>query len=113
MIPLPVTEFLKIAAMADAHGLPVCPHFGNFVDVACVSALPNGLFHEFAKNFFEPASRLMVHFATPSEGMVAPLDKPGFGLELRSDAKDLYGTPAPDGVPRRTTERGWRWPPYL
>lgn len=91
-----VTEFLKIAAMADAHGLPVCPHFSNFVDVAYASALPNGLFHEFARDFFEPASQLMVHFVTPSDGRVAPLDKPGFGLGLGSDAKDLQDTPPPD-----------------
>ena len=108
-----VTEFLKIAAMADAHGLPVCPHFSNFVDVSCVAAVPNGLFHEYAKDFFEPASQLLSAFAEPRDGIIAPLDRPGFGIELRPDAVEKYVTPPPGGVARRTTERGWRWPPYL
>jgi L-alanine-DL-glutamate epimerase-like enolase superfamily enzyme len=108
-----VTEFLKIAAMADAHGLPVCPHFSNFVDVPCIAAVPNGLFHEYARDFFEPASQLIETCARPMDGMVAPLDRPGFGIEIRPDAAQRYGTPPPGGVGRRTTERGWRWPPYL
>lgn len=108
-----VTEFVKIAAFADAHGLPVCPHFSNFVDVGCVAAVPNGLFHEYAQDLFEPAACLVQDCARPVDGMVAPLDAPGFGLALRQDAADRYGEPPPEGVPRRSTERGWRWPPYL
>jgi len=108
-----VTEFIKIAAMADAHGLPMCPHFSNFVDAGCVAAVPNGLFHEYAQDLFEPAARLVQACARPVDGMIAPLDAPGFGLTLRDDAVARYGSAPPDGVPRRSTERGWRWPPYL
>jgi len=108
-----VTEFMKIAAMADAHGLAVCPHFSNFIDVPCIAAAPNGLIHEYAADFFGPASQLLVDVAKPVAGMVAPLAKPGFGLELRPDAADKFGTPPSGGVGRRTTDRAWRWPPYL
>lgn len=107
-----VTEFMKIAAMADAHGLPMCPHFSNLVDVPCVAAVPNGLFHEYAPELFEPAGRLVVEYAKPVQGMIAPLARPGFGIEIRADAAELYGNPPEGGVGRRTTERGWRWPPY-
>lgn len=108
-----VTEFLKIAAMADAHGLPVCPHFSNFVDVACIAAVPNGLVHEFAEDLFEPPARLLESCARPVDGMIAPLDRPGFGLELLPDAAERFGTPPEGGVGRRTTDRARRWPPYL
>jgi L-alanine-DL-glutamate epimerase-like enolase superfamily enzyme len=108
-----VTEFLKIAAMADAHGLPVCPHFSNFVDVPCVAAVPNGLFHEYAKDFFEPARQLLQSFAEPAAGMIKPLDRPGFGIELRPDAIERFSAPPPGATGRRSTQRGWRWPPYL
>jgi len=37
---------------------------------------------------------------------------PGFGIELRTDAAELYGKPPEGGVGRRTIARGLRWPPY-
>ncbi|HTK02642.1 MAG TPA: mandelate racemase/muconate lactonizing enzyme family protein [Bordetella sp.] len=108
-----VTEFMKIAAMADAHGLPMCPHFSNFTDVPCIAAIPNGLFHEYAQDMFEPASLLLQDCARPHSGRIAPLDKPGFGLELRPDAVQEFGR-KPQGVSMaRSTVRGWRWAPYL
>jgi len=108
-----VTEFLKIAAMADAHGLPVCPHFSNFTDVPCIAAVPNGLFHEYAADMFEPASRLLKQAARPAGGMISPLDRPGFGIELVDDARQAFGRPPEGGQAHRLTVRGWRWPPYL
>lgn len=39
-----VTEWIKIAAMADAYGLPVCPHAGGNLAASLVAAVPNGLF---------------------------------------------------------------------
>jgi L-alanine-DL-glutamate epimerase-like enolase superfamily enzyme len=108
-----VTEFVKIAAMADAHGLPVCPHFSNFVDVPCVAAVPNGLFHEHAKELFDPASRLLRSFAEPVDGMITPQALPGFGIELRADAVEKFSVPPAGAAGRRNTQRGWRWPPYL
>jgi L-alanine-DL-glutamate epimerase-like enolase superfamily enzyme len=108
-----VTEFMKIAAMADAHGLPVCPHFSNFTDVPCVAAIPNGLFHEYAEEMFEPASLLLKDCAKPSGGMIAPLDKPGFGIELDPDAAQEFARKPENASTGRSTVRGWRWAPYL
>jgi L-alanine-DL-glutamate epimerase-like enolase superfamily enzyme len=108
-----VTEFMKIAAMADAHGLPVCPHFSNFTDVPCVAAVPNGLFHEYAEEMFEPASLLLKDCAKPSGGMIAPLDKPGFGIELDPDAAQEFARKPENASTGRSTARGWRWAPYL
>lgn len=108
-----VTEFLKIAAMADAYGLPVCPHFSEFIDVPCIAAVPNGLFHEYVQVSFMASSQLLKEHVGPVDGMIAPLNKPGFGIELNPDAvKKFRERPAPELL-RRSTVRGWRWPPYL
>jgi D-arabinonate dehydratase len=107
-----VTEFMKIAAMADAFGLAVCPHVSSFVDVPCVAAIPNGLFHEYVEGIVEPASRLLVESAVPVRGRITPLDRPGFGIELRPDAAEKYAA-KPEGTTGRTTTRGWRWGPYF
>ncbi len=108
-----VTEFMKIAAMADAHGLPVCPHFSNFTDVSCIAAIPNGLFHEYVADMFEPASRLLMDCARPVAGMTTPLDRPGFGLELNLQAMHHHRQKPESGDAARVTVRGWRWGPYL
>ena len=107
-----VTEMLKIAAMADAYGLPVAPHFTEFTDVPVISALPNGLICEYVQVMSEPLSQLFVNPFKPVNGYITPLNKPGFGLEVNPDvAKKFSVRPAPEQM-RRTTVRGWRWPPY-
>ena len=109
-----ITEFLKIAAMADAHGLPACPHHSVFTDVAAIAAVPNGLFHEYVHDMFEPASRLVLNPARPEQGVIEPLDKPGFGIELDPAAFEKFGTKPKEGsTGQRSTVRGWRWGPYL
>jgi len=108
-----VTEFIKIAAMADAYGLPVCPHHTEYIDVACVAAIPNGLFHEYIKEFWSPMGQLFVDPIQPRDGEISPSDKPGFGIEL--DAKGLErlsGRPSPEKL-ARSVKKGYRWPPYL
>lgn len=108
-----VTEFLKIAALADAYGLPVCPHNSPFLDVPCIAAVPNGLFHEFVAVSFEPISQVVKGAVKPKGGMIAPFDKPGFGIEVNAEAaKKFAQRPSADQM-RRTTFRGFRWPPYL
>jgi len=108
-----VTEFIKIAAMADAYGLPVCPHHTEYIDAPLVAAVPNGLFHEYIQEWFAPMRRLFVDPIKPEHGEVSPLDKPGFGIELNSSAiEELRKKPAPEAL-KRTVKKGWRWPPYL
>lgn len=108
-----LTEFLKIAAMADAYGLPVCPHHSALTDVPGIAAVSNGLFHEYAGAMFEPVSRMVKASAKPAGGMVTPLEKPGFGIELDPAAVDRFRHKPINQELRRTTVRGTRWPPYL
>jgi L-alanine-DL-glutamate epimerase-like enolase superfamily enzyme len=108
-----VTEFIKIAAMADAHGLPVCPHYSAFTDVPCIAGIPNGLFHEYVKVAFDSASQVFTGCARPANGMIAPLNKPGFGIELDFEYLKKFSRRPPGEQVPFSSRRGWRWPPYL
>ena len=108
-----VTEFIKIAAMADAYGLPVCPHGSAYISVPVVAAVPNGLFSEYIQGIHDPMGQVFIDPIKARNGKVIPSNKPGFGLELNEEAiKKMKVKPSPEKL-RRSTKKGWRWPPYL
>ncbi len=108
-----VTEFIKIAAIADSFGLPICPHHTEYVDASLVAAVPNGLFHECVYDFFEPMGQLFINPSEPKNGEISPSDKPGFGFELNEETIKKWQTkPSPEKM-RWIVKKGWRWPPYL
>jgi D-arabinonate dehydratase len=108
-----VTEFIKIAALADAYGLPVCPHHTEYIDAPLVAAIPNGLFHEYIHEWFVPMGRIFIDPIKPANGEVSPLDKPGFGIELNEAViEELKVKPAAEKL-SHPVKKGWRWPPYL
>ena len=49
-----VTEFMKVAAMAQSHDLPIAPHGNQEVHVQLVAAIPNGLTVEFYRDSTNP-----------------------------------------------------------
>ena len=49
-----VTEFMKVAAMAQSHDLPIAPHGNQEVHVHLVAAIPNGLTVEFYRDSTNP-----------------------------------------------------------
>jgi len=110
-----VTEFIKIASMADAYGLPVCPHGSAYISVPVVAAVPNGLFSEYIQGIHDPMGQVFIDPIKARNGEVIPSNKPGFGLELNEEAiKRLKAKPKPGPEKlRRSTKKGWRWPPYL
>ena len=108
-----VTEFIKIAAMADAYGLPMCPHHTEYVDAPLVAAIPNGLFHEYIHEFFVPMGQVFIDPIKPENGEISPSNKPGFGIELNEEVIErLKVMPSPEKL-RHSVTKGWRWPPYL
>ena len=108
-----VTEFIKIAAIADAYGLPVCPHGSAYISVPVVAAVPNGLFSEYIQGIHDPMGQVFIDPIKARNGKVIPSNKPGFGLELNEEAIErLKVKPSPEKL-RRSTKKGWRWPPYL
>lgn len=82
-----ITQFQKVAGMAEAFNLPVVSHISPEVQVHNVAAIPNGLTVEYM-----PWS-LQLFAETPAivDGEIVVPDKPGWGLEFSQDALRRYG----------------------
>ena len=78
-----VTEFMKVAAFAQAHDLPIAPHGSHDIHVHLATAIPNGLIVEYSPPGSDP---LLAPFQMDAlelvDGQVRPPPRPGFGLEL-------------------------------
>ena len=78
-----VTEFMKVAALAQAHDIPVSPHGDHDVHVHLATAIPNGLMVEYGPPGSDPL--LPAFQADPLrlvDGEVRAPQRPGFGLVL-------------------------------
>lgn len=81
-----VTEWMKIALLADAAARPVAPHFLTELHVHLAAAVPNSIYVEyypFMEEFFQ--ERLEVR-----DGCVLAPERPGHGLEFREDLFRRY-----------------------
>jgi L-alanine-DL-glutamate epimerase-like enolase superfamily enzyme len=78
-----VTEWLKVAALAQAHDLDVAPHGSQDIHVHLVAAMSNGLILEFYPDRVHPMSTTIYHHTLKlnSDGTVSPPDVPGIGVE--------------------------------
>lgn len=86
-----VTEFMKVAALAQAHDLPVSPHGKQDVHIHLVAAVPNGLTLEFYRGSTDPMwDKMFLHALQVEDGFVSPPDRPGMGLELNDEALAPY-----------------------
>jgi L-alanine-DL-glutamate epimerase-like enolase superfamily enzyme len=78
-----ITGFMKIAALAQAHGLDICPHGDQQAHLALMAAIPNGLMIEYYPREFDPMhGRVYLH--TPmlrSDGCVEVPSVPGIGAD--------------------------------
>lgn len=84
-----VTEFMKVAALAQAHSLDVCPHGDQQTHLHLLGAIPNALMLEFYPKEFDPMWG-RVYLDTPSlnsDGTVTVPNKSGNGLQ--PDEKQL------------------------
>jgi L-alanine-DL-glutamate epimerase-like enolase superfamily enzyme len=73
-----ITQWLKIAGMAEAFNLPVVSHLAPEIHVHLVSAIPNGLTVE----YMPWSSRLWREVPQPRDGQLTVPQKPGLGLEF-------------------------------
>src|SRR5262249_14697141 len=81
-----LTEWLKIAALADLYQRPLSPHLVPEVSVPLACGLPGVRAVEYMP-WLSPA------FADPPaivNGQILPSRRPGLGLEIRSDAVEKY-----------------------
>ncbi len=73
-----VTQWLKIAGMAEAFNIPVVSHLAPEIQVHLVAAVPNGLTVE----YMPWSSRLFRDVPQPKDGQLSVPQRPGFGLEF-------------------------------
>ena len=86
-----ITETMKVAAMAQAHDLPVAPHGNQHIHVHVVAAIPNGLTVEYYRGSTDPMWDRM--FSEPlllENGRLHPPDRPGLGIELNQEVLAPY-----------------------
>jgi D-galactarolactone cycloisomerase len=83
-----ITEWMKVAAMADAFNLPVAPHAVSLVHLHCAMATPNLKVVELL-GAEENSNKVWWTEVPPygDDGTWAPFeDRPGLGLEINPDA---------------------------
>jgi L-alanine-DL-glutamate epimerase-like enolase superfamily enzyme len=81
-----ITQWLKIAGMAEAYNLPVVSHLVPEIHVHLIAAVPNGLTVEFMPWTF----RLFEEVPVPERGELAVPRKPGLGLKFDEAALKRY-----------------------
>jgi L-alanine-DL-glutamate epimerase-like enolase superfamily enzyme len=81
-LDLGISGFLRVAHMAEAHGVPLVNHLASELLAPAIAAVPNGLivgFYPWAQPLFKEPARI-------EDGQLVLSDKPGLGLELDEDA---------------------------
>lgn len=81
-LDLGLTGFLKVAHLAEAHGLPVVNHLASEILAHGIAAVPNG----HIVGFYPWAQPLVTHKVRIEDGMLCLPETPGLGLELDEDA---------------------------
>ena len=83
-----VTEFMKVAALAQAHNLDIAPHGPQEIHAHLVAAISNGLILEFYRDTVDPMWGKKYHHSLRlnDDGTVSPPDVPGSGLDPNYEA---------------------------
>ena len=86
-----VTEFMKVAALAQAHDLDIAPHGSQDIHIHLVAAITNGLILEYYRDSVDPMhGKIYRHELEIKDGRVYAPDRPGLGLELNREALAEY-----------------------
>src|SRR3954467_10074178 len=69
-----VTEWMKVAALAQAHDLDIAPHGSQDIHIHLVSSISNGLILEFYRDTFDPMWGKIYHHTlrVNADGTVSP-----------------------------------------
>lgn len=87
-----ITEWMKIAGLARAYGIPVAPHWEQEVHMHLTSATPNAMWVEFFMKEIDvrKEAELYKDYVEPVNGYLEIPDKPGLGVELDEKAVEKY-----------------------
>ncbi|MEP3048216.1 MAG: mandelate racemase/muconate lactonizing enzyme family protein [Roseibium sp.] len=72
-----ITPWMKVAHMAEAHNIPVCPHFLMELHVSLVCAIPNAPWLEYIPQLDSLTASAMAMEA----GRAIPSNEPGIGID--------------------------------
>jgi L-alanine-DL-glutamate epimerase-like enolase superfamily enzyme len=81
-----ITQWMKVAGMAEAFNMPVVSHLIPEIHVHLVAAIPNGLTVE----YMPWTHRLFASVPEIRDGMLVVPEKPGLGLEWDRKAIEQY-----------------------
>ncbi len=76
-----ITPWMKVAHMAEAHNVPVCPHFLMELHVSLVCAIPNAPWLEYIPQL----DGLTASPMRMKDGRAFPSDRPGLGIDWDED----------------------------
>ena len=82
-----ITIFMKVAHLAEAHGLPVTSHGAHDVHVHLLAAAPNASYLEVHGFGLE---KYMAQSMELRDGMAIAPDRPGHGIEFDWDALERF-----------------------
>ena len=87
-----ITEWMKVAALTQAHDLRIAPHGSQDIHIHLVSAISNGLLLEFHRDSTNPLWATMYHhpLRLNDDGTVSPPEEPGAGLDLNYAVLEQY-----------------------
>ena len=86
-----ITEFMKVAALAQANDLDIAPHGNQQVHIHLVAAIPNGLILEYYRDTVNPMhGKVFMEELEIKNGRVYAPDRPGLGIEINKKALAKY-----------------------
>ncbi|MFI6654212.1 enolase C-terminal domain-like protein [Streptomyces sp. NPDC050523] len=85
-----LTEFLRAAALAQAHGLEISAHCAPHVHAAAAASVPNFRHLEWFHDHVRIEDMFFDGALDPTGGTVGPLNGLGHGLTLRTDDVEEY-----------------------
>ncbi len=82
-----VTEFMKVAALAQAHDLDIAPHGSQDIHIHLVCAISNGLILEYYRDNVDPmwARIYKTTLSLNADGTVSAPNVPGIGVDPNED----------------------------
>jgi L-alanine-DL-glutamate epimerase-like enolase superfamily enzyme len=90
-----ISECRKIAALAQAYGLPVIPHVfssavSSIANMHFIASIPNGSWLEWDQNPNALRSELFQEPLEVKDGLVRLPERPGLGVTLNRDTVERY-----------------------
>jgi L-alanine-DL-glutamate epimerase-like enolase superfamily enzyme len=87
-----ITEWMKVAALAQAHDLHIAPHGSQDIHIHLVSSISNGLLLEFHRESTNPMWKTAYKhpLVLNDDGTVSPPEVPGSGIEPNYEVLGQY-----------------------